>query len=74
MSAMLKMPTVVTLVSPIVGRKQRPRSSHSRSPLKTVGTPESLDLMRRIAAFWQPELNKMQRRVVNQLLGDEAVG
>jgi len=36
--------------------------------LKTIGTPEALDLLQRTAAFWQPELNKMQRRVVDELL------
>ena len=44
--------------------------SASLRALKTIGTPEAKDLLHRIAGFWMPELNKMQRRVVEQLLAD----
>ena len=44
--------------------------SASLRALKAIGTPEAIDLLHRAAAFWMPELNKMQRRVVEQLLAE----
>jgi HEAT repeat protein len=42
----------------------------SLEALKAIGTPESLDILRRAAAFWMPELNKMQRRVVQEIIAN----
>jgi len=44
--------------------------SYSLRALKTIGTDEANIVLREIAEFWEPELNKMQRRVVHQLLTD----
>ena len=40
----------------------------SLEALKAIGTPEAIDLLNRAAAFWMPELNKMQRGVVEKIL------
>jgi hypothetical protein len=36
--------------------------------LKTIGTPEALDLLKRAAAFWKPDLDKKQRRIVEEIV------
>jgi hypothetical protein len=40
---------------------------HSLAALKTIGTPEALDLFRRAVAFWLPELNKTFTKKVQAL-------
>jgi len=40
----------------------------SLEALATIGTPEALDLLKRAAAFWMPELDKKQKQIVERLL------
>ena len=40
----------------------------SLQALATIGTPEALDLLRRAAEFWMPELDKKQKQIVERLL------
>jgi HEAT repeat protein len=63
---------LVPLIKYFIGLDNWGPLSASLRALKTIGTPEALDLMRRMATFWQPELNKMQFRVVQQILGTDA--
>ena len=64
-------PELLPLIKSFVGLDNWIPISASLKALKTIGTPEAKDLLRRTAAFWIPELNKMQRRVVEQLLADD---
>jgi hypothetical protein len=66
-----KNPELVALIKNFVGLDNWVPISASLRALKKVGTPEAKDLLHRTAAFWMPELNKMQRRVVEQLLADD---
>lgn len=65
-------PRLLPLIKQFTGLDNWVPISASLRALKTIGTPEALDLLRRTAAFRLPELNKMQRRVVEQLLADVA--
>jgi HEAT repeat protein len=40
----------------------------SLQALKTIGTPEALDLLTRSVAFWMPELDKKQKRIVQEIV------
>ena len=60
---------LIPLIKHFTGLDNWVPTSASLRALKTIGTPEALDLFERFAAFWEPELNKMQRRVVEQLRG-----
>jgi len=40
----------------------------SLQALKTVGTKEALDLLARSAAFWMPELDKKQKRIIQEIV------
>jgi hypothetical protein len=64
-------PELLVLIKNFVGLDNWVPISASLKALKTIGTPEAKDLLRRTATFWMPELNKMQRRVVEQLLADD---
>lgn len=63
-------PELLPLIKSFVGLDNWVPISASLKALKAIGTPESNALLHRTAAFWLPELNKMQRRVVEQLLSD----
>jgi len=65
-----KNPELLALIKHFTGLDNWLPISASLRALKTIGTPEAKDLLHRTAAFWMPELNKMQRRVVEQLLAD----
>lgn len=60
-------PHLVHLIKQFVDLDNWIPISGSLRALKTIGTPEALDLFERMAGFWEPELNQMQRRVVEQL-------
>ena len=61
-------PWLVPLIKQFTGLDNWVPIIASLRALKTIGTPEALALMERIALFWYPELNKMQRRVVKELV------
>lgn len=61
-------PDLIPLITRFVGLDNWGPISASLKSLRVIGSPESLGLLRRIAAFWEPELNKTQRRVVAKLL------
>ncbi len=61
-------PELVPLIKQFVGLDNWVPISASLRALKTIGTPESLELLQRMAKFWEPELNKMQKRMVAQIL------
>lgn len=61
-------PELVPLIKNFVGLDNWIPISASLRALKAIGTPAALDLLQRMARFWEPELNKMQRRVVEQIL------
>ncbi len=61
-------PELLPLIKNFVGLDNWVPISASLRALRTMGTPEANGLLRRAAAFWLPELNKMQRRVVEELL------
>lgn len=63
-------PELVPLIKRFVGLDNWVPISASLKALNTIGTPEAKDLLRHMAGFWLPELNKTQRRVVEQLLAD----
>lgn len=63
---------LLTVIKNFVGSDNWVLISASLRALKKIGTPKAKDLLHRIAGFWMPELNKMQRRVVEQLLADDA--
>jgi hypothetical protein len=63
-----------SLIKNFVGLDNWVPISASLRALKAIGTPEAKDLLHRTAAFWMPELNKMQRRVVEQLLAESDGG
>lgn len=65
-------PELLVLIKNFVGLDNWVPISASLRALKTIGTPDAKDLLNRTAGFWMPELNKMQRRVVEQLLADDA--
>jgi len=67
-------PELLPLIKNFVGLDNWGPLSASLKALKTIGTPEAKDLLHRTAAFWLPELNKMQRRVVEPLLADNQGG
>ena len=39
----------------------------SLKALQTIGSPEALDLLNRAVAFWTPELDKKEKRIVEEL-------
>jgi HEAT repeat protein len=39
--------------------------------LRTIGTPQALDLLKRAIDFWWPELDKKQRRIVERIAKGE---
>ena len=43
----------------------------SLTALKTIGSPEALDLLSRAVAFWMPELDKKQKRIVEEIAAGE---
>ncbi len=43
----------------------------SLQALKTIGTKESIDLLKRSAAFWMPELDKKQKRIVQEIVAQK---
>ncbi len=61
-------PWLVPLIKQFVGLDNWVPINASLHALKAIGTPEALALLERMALFWHPELNKMQRRVVKQLV------
>ena len=63
-------PKLLTLIKHSVGFDNWVPISASMRALETIGTPEAKDLLHRMAAFWMPELNKMQRRVIEQMLAE----
>jgi hypothetical protein len=63
-------PELLALIKNFVGLDNWVPICASLRALQTIGTPEAKDLLHRTAAFWMPELNKMQRRVVERLLAD----
>lgn len=65
---------LLPLIKKFIGLDNWCPLSASLKALKTIGTPEAKNLLQRTAAFWWPELNKMQRRVVEQLLADSDGG
>jgi hypothetical protein len=36
--------------------------------LRAIGTPEALDPLKRAAAFWKPDLDKKQQRIVGHII------
>jgi len=40
----------------------------SLQALATIGTSEALDLLKRAVAFWRPELDKKQKRIVHEIV------
>jgi hypothetical protein len=64
-------PRLVPLIRRFEGLDNWVPISASLRALKAIGTSEALTQLRDTAAFWQPNLNKMQRRVVEQLLESE---
>jgi hypothetical protein len=36
--------------------------------LRAIGTPQAQDLLKRAVAFWSPELDKKQRRIVDEIV------
>ena len=63
-------PELLPLIKNFIGLDNWVAISASLKALKRIGTPEAKELLDRTAAFWLPDLNKMQRRVVEQLLAD----
>ena len=61
-------PELLPLIKHFVGLDNWLPISASLRALKTIGTPEAIDLLQRMATFWAPELNKTQKHVVDQLL------
>ena len=64
-------PELLALIKDFVGLDNWSPISASLRALKTIGTPEAIDLLHRSVTFWIPELNKTQRRVLEQLLVDD---
>jgi hypothetical protein len=67
-------PELLPLIKSFVGLDNWVPISASLKALKAIGTTEANDLLHRTAAFWLPELNTMQRRVVEQLLAENNGG
>jgi len=63
-------PELLPLIKHFVGLDNWGPISASFRALKAIGTAEAQGLLERTAAFWMPELNKIQRRAVEQLLAD----
>lgn len=63
-------PELLPLIKQFVGLDNWVPISASLRALKTIGTPEAIDLLHRMAAFWAPKLNKMQKRIVDRLIQD----
>ena len=45
----------------------------SLQALKTIGTPEAIDLLKRAVVFWMPELDKKQKRTVQKIVAGKEV-
>lgn len=61
-------PLVVGLIHDHIGLTNWHPLKASLEALKTIGTPESFDLLKRAAVFWMPELDKKERRLVEEIL------
>jgi hypothetical protein len=65
-------PEIVPLIKHFTGLDNWVPISASLKALRTIGTSEAMELFERLAAFWEPELNKMQRRMVEKIRAGEA--
>lgn len=58
---------IIDLVHCYIGMSNWNYIKASLQALKTVGTPEALDLLKRAVVFWLPELDKKQARIVQEI-------
>lgn len=61
-------PELLPLIKQFVGLDNWIPISASLRALKSIGTPEAIELLQRMAAFWAPQLTKTQKRAVERLL------
>jgi len=59
---------IVGLIHDYIGMSNWYYLKASLEALKTAGTPEALDLLTRAVAFWMPELDKKQQRIVQETM------
>lgn len=59
---------IVGLIHDYIGMTNWYFIKASLQGLKTIGTPEALELLSRSAAFWMPELDKKQKRIVQEIV------
>ena len=60
-------PYVMGLIHNHIGLANWYSVKASLSALKTIGSPEALDLLNRAVVFWMPELDKKQKRIVEEI-------
>jgi len=63
-----KNPFVLELIHSHIGCNNWYFVKASFQAMKAIGTPASLELLNRSVTFWMPELNKMQKRIVEKIL------
>jgi hypothetical protein len=63
-----KNPFVIGLIHDHLGLTNWYPLKASLKGLRTIETPGALDLLQRAAAFWMPELDKKQRRIVEEIV------
>lgn len=59
---------VVGLIHDYIGMTNWYFVKASLEGLKAIGTDEAIDLLKRAAAFWMPELDKKQQRIVQEIV------
>ncbi|HVK17990.1 MAG TPA: hypothetical protein VM533_13660 [Fimbriiglobus sp.] len=59
---------VVGLIHDLIGLTNWHPLKASLRALKTIGTPEALDLLARAVTFWMPELDKKEQRIVREIV------
>jgi HEAT repeat protein len=59
---------VVGLIHDYIGITNWHFVKASLEGLKTIGTDEAIDLLKRAAAFWMPELDKKQQRIIQEIV------
>ena len=62
---------IIGLIHDYIGMSNWTYLKPSLEALKTVGTPEALDLLMRAVAFWMPELDKKQQRIVQEIMKEK---